>query len=164
MKKKQSKSAVRKNKFAQVLSTGADQRAAAIAAGYKKGPGIDGVASRLTRDPAVVEKLNTLRAMSDAKAVLTRERALEILTAHAEGDMTEFLTGNLLDLGKAQKAGKLGLVKAYSLTEKGVKVELYSVQTAIDQIAKMQGWNFADNKGELLEEIEAILKEKGILK
>lgn len=144
MAKKRTKSAIRKSKFAQVLSTGADQRKAAIAAGYKKGPGLDGVASRLARDPAVVEHIDSIREKTDKKAVLTRERALEILTAQAEGSLDDFTTGNLIDINKARTAGKLRLAQSYSLTEKGIKVQLYSSRDAIELLARLQGWSFID--------------------
>lgn len=153
---------VRRVKFAQVLFTGADQRAAAIAAGYKDGRGIDAIASRLVADPVVQAELELLKTKADDSAVLQRDEALRILTSQARGTMGDFFgeyTSLIpsaddakvtqvykIDLGRARELKRLGLIKKYSLDGENNKVtiELYDAQSAIAQLAKLQGWNTAE--------------------
>lgn len=67
------------------------------------------------------------------------------LTDQARGDMADFIMAGIpsIDLDKAEKAGKLHLLKSISHTigEKTdtVKIELYDAQAALVHLGKMHG-------------------------
>lgn len=131
------------------------QKHAAIRAGYTPEH-----ASKILRNLKI-------RAAIDAGVALYAMSASEVLhriADHARGDMSDFLTitdedvvidthvnGVLtttetvrrsvarLDLEKAAAAGKLHLIKSYSLTDKALRAELYDAQAALIQLGKAHG-------------------------
>lgn len=132
------KSTLKKVKFAQAVFAGSNQRTAARKAGYK---GTDSQASNLMKDAVVQAEIERLRKAHEAGAVATRDEILQLLTEHLRADMDDFLNAHgMLDLKKAKKRGKLGLIKKYRLTKEGLGVELHSVQGAADRLADLLGW------------------------
>jgi len=159
MPKGQKIAEVRRRKFTQALVAGQSQREAALAAGYKDGPGLDGIASRLMKHPDVVAHLAKLREQSDAKAVATREELLEGLTADWRRDLGPYMrfdeAGGYagLDLAALKRDGKahwieeieavdvnLGTAKE-PIPAQRIKVKLASRHGAADRIAKLLGLN-----------------------
>lgn len=132
---------------------------AAIRAGYSK----ETARSQASR---MLTNVN-IRAAVDAGIALYAMPEPEVLfriSSHARGDMSDFLTiaeedvvidqhvnGVLtttetarrqvarLDLEKAAQAGKLHLIKSYSKTDKGERVELYDAQAAQRDLVKIHG-------------------------
>jgi phage terminase small subunit len=132
---------------------------AAIRAGYSK--------ESARRQGSRMSTNVDIRAAIDAGIALYAMPAPEVLfrlSDHARGDMSDFFTiteedvvidqhvnGVLtttetvrrpvarLDLEKAAAEGKLHLIKAYSKTEKGERVELYDAHAAHALLAKIHG-------------------------
>jgi phage terminase small subunit len=161
---------VRKAKFTQALFAGLSQKEAALRAGYKDGPGIEATASKLAKDKEVRAELARLQGVGTVAAIAEREEALRLLTEQMRGDLSEFIgfhdavirdaQGEIMkgidgqplmervpriDIEKAMKAGKIHLISAFEITDKGnIKVKLPDVQGAIDRLAKLLGWNLPD--------------------
>jgi len=79
---------------------------------------------------------------------MSGEEIVDRYTAQARSDLDDFLTVSenekgerelLIDWEKAQEAGVTHLVKKYSNTPRGVVVELWDQQVALDRLARMQG-------------------------
>jgi phage terminase small subunit len=132
---------------------------AAIRAGYSK----ETARSQASR---MLTNVN-IRAAVDAGIALYAMPEAEVLfriSGHARGDMSDFLTITeeeviieqringvevttetarrpvaRLDLEKAAAEGKLHLIKSYSKTDKGERVELYDAQAAQRDLAKIHG-------------------------
>jgi phage terminase small subunit len=65
--------------------------------------------------------------------ISTRVRGEEITTETAKRTVMR------LDLEKAEQAKKLHLIKSYSLTDKGQRIELYDAQAALRDFVRMHG-------------------------
>lgn len=131
---------------------------AARRAGYKTKPNVQGarMLANASIQAAIQDRLATLKM--DADEVLVR------ITDHARGTMADFFTigeeeimierrqrGDIietetvrrkvarLDLEKAANANKLHLIKSYSLTDKGQRIELYDAQVALRDQMKILG-------------------------
>lgn len=109
---------------------------AARVAGYAA-PGQQG--HRLLKDVEISEEIQ--RRVSDR--AMTADEVLIRLADIARGSMEEFVTFwdgvplPKLDLAKAQKAGKFGLVKKLKYGKDGeVEFELYDAQAALVQLGK----------------------------
>lgn len=91
---------------------------------------------------ATVRRQPGVAAEIDARIAEHSMGANEVLariTAHASGDMMDFLddSGTGLDLAKAKAAHKLGLIKSYSFSRKsGLKIELYDAQGALRDLGR----------------------------
>lgn len=163
------KTQLRKVAFSRALFAGQSQRDAAITAGYKAGRGLAGVASRLAKDPAVIAELAKLRQSHESAACLQRDEALRILTDHARGSMADFVSAEAgepsIDLNTASANGKLRLIgklriKPSSEDDPGsVEIQLHDPQSAIDRIAKMQGW-YAPEKIEVTDPLDNMSDEE----
>lgn len=114
------------------LLNGFNATAAARAIGDSD-PNAHGSAFRSRPEVAAeIERRMAEHAMS-ANEVLAR------ITAHASADMTDFIddSGTGLDLAKAKRAQKLGLIKSYSFSRKtGLKIELYDAQAALRDLGR----------------------------
>lgn len=126
-------------RFAQLIFANLNQREAAIQAGYKESPGLDSVASRLMRHETVRKEIERLRALGEKDAIAKREEAERILTADLRASFADFLTSEgQLDLKAVKKLGHV--VKAFTVSDKGVRIELQDRHGAIDRLAKLNGW------------------------
>lgn len=90
---------------------------------------------------AIRERLNEMTM--PANEVLAR------LTAHAQGDLSAFLTqqsgGKIeVDLAKAEREGKMHLLKSYRETAHGISIELHNPQNALELLGRHYGL-FTDN-------------------
>lgn len=132
-------STVRRVRFAQLVFSGVDQKNAALQAGYKDGPGIESLASRLMKDGVVQRELERLRAQGEKDAIAKKEEAERLLTADMRASFADFLTPDgQLDLKAVKKLGRV--VKAFTVSDKGVRIELQDRHGAIDRLAKLNGW------------------------
>lgn len=84
-----------------------------------------------------------IRALVDellAAATITPAEILGRLTAFARGDLGEFFVasgrGVRLDLKRAKELGLMPLVKSYSRTKDGVRIELYSAADALARLGE----------------------------
>jgi hypothetical protein len=159
-----SASAIKKVKFAQAVFAGKTQKQAALWAGYKAGPGLEALASKLMKDAIVDAELARLRQAGADKAVADQAEVERLLTEQIRGDVSDFVTiekyvhkdlngkptGEVswvpkIDIKKASKQGKLHLLAGFEITEKGaVKFKMADVQGAIDRLARMKGWYKAE--------------------
>lgn len=150
--------------FARGIFEGKSQRDAALAAGYKPGPHLDGTASKLCDHADVKEKLAELRAAADEAALVSRARVLAILSQQIEGlqgymqyaerpigpeppegqaderPRARVLIG--VDIEKLEREGKLHLIEGVKFSNDGrPEIRLATTQGAIDRLAKLLGWN-----------------------
>jgi phage terminase small subunit len=110
---------------------------AARIAGYAK-PGQEGY--RLLKIAEIAQELSE-RAEERA---MSADEVLDRLAEHARGDISDFVTFvdgvrvPILDLSRAERAGKLHLVKKLKYTnDGGVEFELYDAQAALVQLGKV---------------------------
>lgn len=78
------------------------------------------------------------------RAAVSANEVLAMLSEIATGGLTSFLRINegggwSVDLRKAKRAGRLGLLKKLKATEFGTEVEVYSRLDAIDRLARYHG-------------------------
>ena len=75
-----------------------------------------------------------------AEIAMEREEVLARLADQARGTLDEFVNarGNI-DLARARRSGKMHLLKSYSRTDKGDRIEIYDAQSALVQIGRHHG-------------------------
>lgn len=105
---------------------------AAARAGYEGSrPTLASVGYENLRKPEIRAELDRQLA----EVTMPPAEILARLTAHARGDIGELLTpsgkGVRIDLKRAKEAGLTHLIKSYSKTKEGVRVELYDAQAAL---------------------------------
>lgn len=114
---------------------------------------------KLLASPKVAQRLVELNEKAVSAAVMTRQRALERLSLVAETSITDILefdqheletpdgmvretiwrmkdSAEIADLAAAT-------IKSVTMTKFGPKIEMYDRLSAIQQLAKMQGWESA---------------------
>jgi phage terminase small subunit len=105
---------------------------AALRAGYSEKTAYS-TGQRLLKD---VEVAAAIQARID-EIKMSSDEVLLRLSDQARGTMADFLNENgFLSLTKAEKAGKLHLIKSYSHTEKGERIELYDAQAALVHLGR----------------------------
>jgi phage terminase small subunit len=111
---------------------------AAIKAGYSEKTARQIGAENLSK-PYIAE----LIASRIAEQKMSADETLLSLAEIARGDMSDFFSvyGKVpvLDFEKAQKNGKLGLIKKLSMKPDGISFELYDKQAALNTFAKHHG-------------------------
>lgn len=145
---------------------GTNGREAARLAGYRGKPSsLDSVASRLLKHPAVQEALDRVAARIEA----TAEEAVRIIAEQMRGGMGDFLTIQdgkvVIDFAKAHAAGKLHLVKTFSVdktTGSVTSLELHDQQAAAVQIAKIKG-AYREHDAGALAHATTVIVNTGIL-
>lgn len=79
------------------------------------------------------------------EAIMPAGEVLQRLADHARGTLADFVdpTTETLDLGKAEQAGKLGLLKKFSRTDSEksthISIEVYDAQAALELLGKYHG-------------------------
>lgn len=143
--------------FAQSVFGGSDQKSAYIKAGYKsRDNSAEAEASVLIRNPKVLARLQYLQSRAAQGKIITKQRAMEILSEMIECDLSDFMTVGAdgvthFDFGK-DTAKRKALKKAKTKTvrdESGNEVmetmyqemELESKTAALERLAKMMGWD-----------------------
>jgi hypothetical protein len=114
------------------LLNGFNATAAAASVGYSD-PNAHGATIRSRVDVAAEIDARMAEFGMGANEVLAR------IASHARADMTDFMddSGTGLDLAKAKRAARLGLIKSYSFSRKsGLKIELYDAQSALRDLGK----------------------------
>jgi len=76
-----------------------------------------------------------------AAGIIDADRVLALLSAQAEGSMADFLSLDdhgqpVLDLAKAARNGKLGLIRTLRQRAAGWEIELYDAQAAAVQLGR----------------------------
>jgi len=117
-------------------------------------------ASKLLSHPKVAQRLEQLNAAAVSAAVMTRQEALERLSTFARTDLADLVEFGSYELGEQdgqpviqaawkikdsilQDPTKLAAISELSATKDGVKIKTHSPLQAIQQLAKMQGWESA---------------------
>lgn len=111
---------------------------AAIKAGYAESTAYS-QGSRLLKHVEIAEAIR--QRIEESK--LSADETLLSLAEIARGDMSDFFTvyGRVpvLDFEKAQRNGKLGLIKKLTMKDDSISFELYDKQSALNTFAKHHG-------------------------
>lgn len=115
-------------------------------------------ASKLKNSPKVDQRISELRAMAQSAAIMTREQALERLTRMACVQITDVAEFSEQVIGEDDNGQPVkqtvwriknsdelspeaaASIKSITATKFGPKLEMHDPQSAIQQIAKLQGW------------------------
>lgn len=116
-------------------------------------------ASKLLSSPKVAQRLIELNSKAVSSAVMTRQRALERLSLIAETSITDILEFDQQELEgpegpvretiwRMKDSAEIpeiaaATIKSVTMTKFGPKIEMYDRLSAIQQLAKMQGWESA---------------------
>jgi len=128
------------------------QREAYVAAGGKgkKEKCQDAAASRMLTYPKVKAFYDSLIESAASGAILTKQKALEILTHSATSSMADFCEFKVDDKGNITMMIKdpselpkdlARCIKSISPVGNGFKIELHDSHGAMKQMADMIGWN-----------------------
>lgn len=129
------------------------------ATGKIKPETINRSAKELIDNPKIAARLAELTKEATSKAVMTRQRALERLSMIAETSITDILEFDEKELDGADGPVRetiwrmkdsseipsiaAATIKSVTMTKFGPKIEMYDRLSAIQQLAKMQGWESA---------------------
>jgi phage terminase small subunit len=107
----------------------------------------------------IASRLEELTKAATSKAVMTRQRALERLSLIAETSITDILEFDQQELDgpdgpvretiwRMKDSAEIpdiaaATIKSVTMTKFGPKIEMYDRLSAIQQLAKMQGWESA---------------------
>lgn len=116
-------------------------------------------ASKLLAVPMVAQRIAELNSKAVSSAVMTRQRALERLSLIAETSITDILEFDQQELDgpdgpvretiwRMKDSAEIpevaaATIKSVTMTKFGPKIEMYDRLSAIQQLAKMQGWEAA---------------------
>lgn len=145
-----------------LVQGGMSQRAAYFAAGgeAKDGDVADASAARMLADVRVREFYDALIASTTNKAIMTREEALERLSSFARTDLADLVEFGEYEIGSEdgqpviqaswkikdsvlQDAKKMAVISELTAGRDGIKIKTHSPLQAMQQLAKMQGWESA---------------------
>lgn len=147
----------------EMLMPGMTQKQAYINAGGKAegDNNIGACASELLNNPNVIEFLDLMRVEVVSNAVMSRQEALEKLSNLARTDLKDLVEFGSYDLGEDQDGNpivqaswrikdsamqdpnKMAAISELTSGRDGIKIKTHSPITAIQQLAKMQGWEAA---------------------
>ena len=119
-------------------------------------------ASRMLAMVKIRSRLDELNAAAVSAAVMTRQEALERLSRFARIDLADLVEFGAHTVGHDEETGqpiiqsvwaiknsvlqdpkKLAAISELSATKDGIKIKTHSPLQAIQQLAKMQGWESA---------------------
>lgn len=118
-------------------------------------------ASRLLEHPKIRLRLQELNQAAVSAAVMTRQEALERLSAFARTDLSDLVEFGSHEIGQddsgqpvmqtawhirdsiLQDPVKMAAIAELNATKDGIKIKTHSPMQAIQQLAKMQGWESA---------------------
>lgn len=133
-------------------------------------------ASRALSNAKVALRVSELRERSQTAAVMSRQEALERLTRIGRTSLSDLIDWRTVELGRdddgnliqqtswalkdsvAQDPGSLSLISELSATKDGIKIKTHSQLQAIQQLAKMQGWDIQGLETDL--ELKRLAAEK----
>lgn len=121
---------------------------------------VNRTAKELLDNPKITARLAELNAAAVSAAVMTRQEALERLSTFARTDLADLVEFGSYEIGAQdgqpviqaawkikdsilQDPAKLAAIAELSATKDGVKIKTHSPLHAIQQLAKMQGWESA---------------------
>lgn len=116
-------------------------------------------ACNMLGNPKIALRLEELTCKATSDAVMTRQRAMERLSLIAETNLTDILEFDQHDIETEQglvretiwrmkdsegiEATAAAAIKSVTMTKFGPKIEMHDKLSAIQQLAKMQGWEAA---------------------
>jgi len=121
---------------------------------------INNRASELLKNSGVAGRLAELKEKSESEAVMSRQEALERLSGYARTDLADLVEFGQYEIGEQdgqpiiqaswkikdsvlQDPKKMAAISELSATKDGIKIKTHSPLSAIQQLAKMQGWESA---------------------
>lgn len=141
------------------------QRQAYYAAGgtAKNDVTADSSAHEIMSNPQVKAFMDSIRTQAISKKIMDREEAMEILSALSRGKLTDIVKFKTANIGKDMETGadvnqtvweidedlqandpdKLIIISELEVGKFGPKIKTHSKIAAIQQLAKMQGWEAA---------------------
>lgn len=142
---------------------GMSQRQAYLEAGgtSESDAGADAMASRMLSDAKVKAFMDAMKEQAVSKAVMTRQEALERLSSFARTDLKDLVEFGNYELGEddngkpivqaswsikdsaLQDPEKMAAISELTAGKEGIKIKTHSPINAIQQLAKMQGWESA---------------------
>lgn len=150
--------------FAQAVASGmtqADAYRSAFDTSRMKAETVQQKASRLMADGTVRARVKELQEAAASAAVMTRREALERLSAFARANLADLIEFGEYEVGsdedgkpiiqaawKIRDAALIDPIKMAAISEltagrDGIKIKTHSPLHAIQQLAKMQGWESA---------------------
>lgn len=121
----------------------------------------DATVSQLLSNPKVVLFMDSMKDEAVSNAVMSRQEALEKLSNLARTDLKDLVEFGSYDLGEDQDGNpivqaswrikdsvmqdpnKMAAISELTSGRDGIKIKTHSPITAIQQLAKMQGWESA---------------------
>lgn len=118
-------------------------------------------ASELLANGKITVRLKELNTSAVSSAVMTRQEALERLSTFARTDLADLVEFGSYELGEddsgnpiiqaawkikdsaLQDPAKMAAIAELSASKDGIKIKTHSPLQAIQQLAKMQGWESA---------------------
>lgn len=117
-------------------------------------------ASKLLASAKVALRLSELNRAAVTDAVMTRQEALERLSSFARTDLVDLVEFGSYEVGEQdgqpviqaswkikdsvlQDPSKMAAISELAATKDGIKIKTHSPLAAIQQLAKMQGWESA---------------------
>lgn len=117
-------------------------------------------ACELMNNPKISARLQELNSWAVTDAVMTRQEALERLSNFARTDLADLVEFGSYEIGEQdgqpiiqaawkikdsalQDPQKMAVISELEVTKKGIKIKTHSPLQAIQQLAKMQGWDSA---------------------
>lgn len=117
-------------------------------------------ASKLLANAKVALRLSELNRAAVTDAVMTRQEALERLSSFARTDLVDLVEFGSYEVGEQdgqpviqaswkikdsvlQDPSKMAAISELAATKDGIKIKTHSPLAAIQQLAKMQGWESA---------------------
>lgn len=144
---------------------GMSNRAAYFAAGgtAKSDDSADSAVSTMLSNVKVKSFMDSMKTQAISDAIMTREEAMRILTDLARGNLTDLVKFKTVNIGKDMETGedinqtawtidedlqqsdpdKLIIISELEVGKNGPKIKQHSKTAAIQQLAKMQGWESA---------------------
>lgn len=142
---------------------GMSQRQAYYAGGgsAKNDESADATASEILSNPSVAAFMDAMKIQAVTNAVMTRQEALERLSGFARTDLKDLVEFGAYELGAGEDGNpivqaawkikdsvlqdpeKMAAISELSAGKDGIKIKTHSPITAIQQLAKMQGWESA---------------------
>lgn len=121
----------------------------------------DATVSELLSNPKVSAFMDAMKAEAVKGAVMTRQEAMERLSNYARTDLADLVEFGKYELGEdefgnkvvqstwlikdsaLQDPKKMAAISELTAGKEGIKIKTHSPITAIQQLAKMQGWESA---------------------
>lgn len=142
---------------------GMSQRQAYYAAGgtATNDESADATCSVMLSDTKVKEFMDCMKAQAVNNAIMTRQEAMERLSSFARTDLKDLVEFGAYELGEdedgnpivqaawkikdsaLQDPEKMAAISELSTGKDGIKIKTHSPITAIQQLARMQGWESA---------------------